>query len=89
MQVLEQPSLSKEFPSSQASDPIVYPSPHISEHVEAEVVVPPVHVHPKTFPEQSDLQPSVLSILPSSQVSLPITLPSPHIGVHVDALKPE
>ena len=55
------------------------------EQVEAVVVVPPVQVQPKTFPDQSDLHPSVLSVFPSSQTSDPKIRLSPQIGSQTDS----
>lgn len=61
----------------------MYPSPHIYEHVEAEVVFPSVQLHPVAFPVQVGLQPSPFAAVPSSHVSGEITLESPQTGVQV------
>lgn len=67
-------------PSSQVSNPVTFPSPHLLQ-VEGVVVVPPVQFQPVTFPLHVGLQPTKSAAFPSSQVSGENTFPSPQIGV--------
>lgn len=82
-QALEHPSPLFELLSSQASVPLISPSPQIGLQVSAEVVVPPAHSHPRAFPPHPTAHPTP-SFVPSSQTSDPSLLPSPQIGVQTD-----
>ena len=83
VQVEEQPSPLFVFKSSHPSPIVSIPSPQVYVHVDAEVVVPPVQLHPDTGPVQSALHPSLLFKFPSSQTSVNIFFPSPQIAVQV------
>ena len=90
-----QPSLLTVFPSSQYPEAtfITNPSPQISEHELAVVLLPLVQVYPVST-DQVELQPSPFIVPPSSQYpeAIFMTFPSPHISeqlLAVDAFPPE
>lgn len=63
---LEQPSPEALLASSHASVPILFPSPHIGEHVSAVADVAPAQVYPVSV-AHTELHPSPFTLFPSSQ----------------------
>lgn len=58
------------------------PSPHVYEHIEADVWLPPVQYQPEMTPEQSLRHPLLSFLFPSSHASSTYLSESPHIDVH-------
>lgn len=83
VQVFEHPSPVFVLLSSQASVPLISPSPHIGLQVSADVGVPPAHNQPTAFPPHPTAQP-IPSLVPSSHTSDPSLSPSPHMGVQTE-----
>ena len=61
------------------------PSPHKGVQIEVVTADPPIHFHPSTGPEQSDLHLEVPSTSLSSQASGKYCFPSPHKGEQVES----
>jgi hypothetical protein len=75
-QTEEQPSFEAVFESSQASVPLMSPSPQRTLQTEGVVVDPVEQLYPTAVPVQPKLHPFP-SFDPSSHVSVPVTFESP------------
>ena len=79
MHVAEQPLPFAVPPSSQASPPLIRPSPQIGVHVDWGA---PEQLQPVSMAHVA-LQPSFAAVPPSSQASAPALMPSPQVVMQV------